>query len=154
MRDAMRERIGLAGTGAGNDQQRRAGRGTFTAMRDGAALLGIEIVEISRSVCQHESPLETAESAISLASAMRWACDGMQDGVGFPAVPVFIAVELVNATRAYRSVFMIRNRSFLSRLPTERARSACASAPALLSNQARHESRKSSRAEFFVHHRR
>ena len=53
MRDAVGERIGLAGTGAGNDEQGGAhGRAIGHAMLHGAALLRIERVQISR----HESP--------------------------------------------------------------------------------------------------
>ena len=53
MGDAVGERIGLAGTGAGNDEQRGAhGRAIGHAMLYGAALLRIERVQIG---C-HESP--------------------------------------------------------------------------------------------------
>src|SRR4051812_47537697 len=43
----MRQRVGLAGAGAGNHQQRRRGRAA-DAMLDGAPLLRIEGVEIGR----------------------------------------------------------------------------------------------------------
>ncbi|MET4760274.1 hypothetical protein ABH970_000646 [Bradyrhizobium ottawaense] len=53
MRDAMGQRVGLAGAGAGNHQQGSAhGRAIGHAMLDGAALLRIERVQI----CRHESP--------------------------------------------------------------------------------------------------
>ncbi len=149
MRDAMGERVGLAGSGAGNDQQRGAGRGELAAMRDRAALLRIEIVEIICRVCQHESPLKPAGSAISFAGAMRWPRDGMRNGFDLQASQSAAA----NARLRYGHARMIRNRSFLSRLPTERAQTACADSPALLSNLACHESRKNCRAEFCIHHR-
>ena len=53
VRDAMGERIGLAGARAGNDEQGGAhGRAIGDAMLHGAALLRIERVQI----CRHESP--------------------------------------------------------------------------------------------------
>lgn len=53
MRDAMRQRIGLAGSRAGDDEQGGAhGRTIRHAMLDGAALLRIERIQI----CRHESP--------------------------------------------------------------------------------------------------
>ena len=49
MRDPMGERVGLAGAGARDDEQRAAGgsrRAVRKAMLDGAALFGIELFEI------------------------------------------------------------------------------------------------------------
>ena len=46
MRDAMGERVGLAGSGAGDDQQRRNGPVARRAMLDGAPLFRIEAFEI------------------------------------------------------------------------------------------------------------
>ena len=48
MNDAMRERAGLAGTRAGNDQERAAIGKRYPAMLDGAALLGIESFQARR----------------------------------------------------------------------------------------------------------
>src|SRR5258708_2194787 len=49
MRHAMGERVGLAGSGTGNYQQRRTKAGRSRAMLDGAPLLRIEIFEIGGS---------------------------------------------------------------------------------------------------------
>ena len=46
VRDAVGQRVGLAGPGAGDDQQRSAN--TAVAMHDRQALLGIELAEIGR----------------------------------------------------------------------------------------------------------
>jgi len=46
MSDAVRQRVGLAGTGTGDDQQRRRGVKGTVAMLDGAALLGVQFIEI------------------------------------------------------------------------------------------------------------
>jgi len=72
MGDAMRQRVGLAGTRAGDDQQRRRVIEELAAMLDRAALLGIQLGEIvSRSslairakfqILQALSPLRDAAS--------------------------------------------------------------------------------------------
>jgi hypothetical protein len=48
MRDAMRQRIGLARTGASDDQKRRRGDGFFAAdaMFDGPTLLAVEFFQM------------------------------------------------------------------------------------------------------------
>ena len=46
MGDPMGEGVGLAGSGAGDDQQRRRRQSSRSAVLDGAALLGIERVEV------------------------------------------------------------------------------------------------------------
>ena len=46
MRDAMRQRVGLAGTRAGDDQERRDVVEGRTAVLDGPALFGIERREV------------------------------------------------------------------------------------------------------------
>jgi hypothetical protein len=52
MHDAMRQRRGLAGAGAGNDEKRGGLRKGQPTVLDGAALLRIELVEARR---QHRS---------------------------------------------------------------------------------------------------
>jgi len=49
MRDAMRKRVGLAGSSSGNDQQRRRWTRSDCTMFDGASLLRIEAFEIASS---------------------------------------------------------------------------------------------------------
>ena len=46
MRDPMGERVGLAGSRAGDHQQRRRRQSSHSPVLDGAALLGIERVEV------------------------------------------------------------------------------------------------------------
>jgi hypothetical protein len=57
MRNAMGERVGLAGAGAGNDQQRTRHSIRSHAMLDSPALRGIQSIKICRCRCLHESPL-------------------------------------------------------------------------------------------------
>src|SRR5665647_225025 len=51
MRDAVGERVGLAGAGAGDDQQRGCVIERAAAVLDGAALLGVELGEIGSGHC-------------------------------------------------------------------------------------------------------
>ncbi|MHC2462540.1 hypothetical protein ACVIHD_001552 [Bradyrhizobium embrapense] len=62
MRDPMGERVGLAGACTGDHQQRRADNAVLAdAVLDGAALLGIERIEIGCvGKIRHESPLRNA----------------------------------------------------------------------------------------------
>jgi hypothetical protein len=58
MGDAMRKRVGLAGSGSGNHQQSRRRPRSDCAMFDGTPLLRIEVFEIgSNSRHVHTVPL-------------------------------------------------------------------------------------------------
>ena len=48
MSHPMGEGVGLAGSGAGNDQQRRSGKSARGPVLDGLPLLGIEGFEVGR----------------------------------------------------------------------------------------------------------
>ena len=69
MRDAMRQRVGLARAGAGDDQQ-RGRRAIRPAMLDGAALFRVELGEIGSCHRPEEKPEKPISSALASTSSV------------------------------------------------------------------------------------
>src|SRR5262245_65914457 len=71
MRNAMRQRVGLAGAGAGQDQERPGGAEIRPAVFDGTTLLGIELNEVSGGHrCMRTRHRTTGDSPVSTVGPM------------------------------------------------------------------------------------